>query len=272
MKPPFRYAILPGLAAAAVALAGCSTPDPGQLAIGGIHDPNEATNRKIHEFNKSVDRMFFGPTSRGVSGVIPAPVQTSIGAFAENVSMPRVMVNGLLQGDFRTAGIALSRFLINSTVGFAGLADPATDFKLPKVDADFGQTLHVWGFGEGPYQELPFFGPSTRRDTIGLIADFALNPLSYVVEYPVRDGIIVKGLELLTDRGRYSGTVESILYGSEDSYAQARIIYIQNRRFQLAGSGGGESYADPYEDPYGDSGTDPYSDPSLDPYEDPYAE
>lgn len=244
---------------ALVGLTACTNPTVEQQATGEPFDPNEASNRKMHEFNLKVDRMLFRPASTGYTSFIPDPFIDSVGTFTENLSMPRVMVNGLLQGDFKTAGIALSRFAINTTVGFVGLADVATNFEIPRVDADFGQTLHVWGFKEGAYQELPFFGPSTERDTIGMVMDLLTNPLSYFVHNPIKNTIYVKILDRMGDRGRYSATVDSILYESADSYAQARLIYLQSRRFELAGSGG-DGYSDPY--------TDLYSDP----YEDPYAE
>ncbi|HBS50045.1 MAG TPA: VacJ lipoprotein [Rhodobacteraceae bacterium] len=245
------------------------------MKTGGVYDPYESVNRSIHEFNKDIDTAFFGPTSKGYTKIVPDPIEDSFVYFSKNVSMPRVAMNALLQGDLRTFGIALGRFTINTTVGFAGLADPATDFKLPQVDADFGQTLHVWGFEEGAYVELPFLGPSNVRDTVGFVGDFGLNPLEYVVANPIQNvGVYSKILEWMSDRGRFSDTVESILYESADSYAQTRLLYTQNRRFELGA--GMDDAVDPYGDPYADPYSDPYSDPYADPYsdlsEDPYAE
>lgn len=248
----------------AMALGACTQPQPGETTAGGVFDPYENTNRGVHEFNRGVDRLLYRPASLGYSGLIPDPIEDSVSYFSENLSMPKNMVNGLLQGDLRTAGLALARFVINSTVGFAGLADPSTDFGIPRVDTDFGETLHVWGAREGAYVELPFFGPSNERDTVGMVVDLFLNPLSYVLPSPQDTyGIYAELAERLGDRGRFTDTIDSILYESADSYAQSRIIYIQNRRFELAGSGG-ETYLDPYAEVSGD--------PFDDPYEDPYAE
>lgn len=262
--------------ALAVSLAACApSPRSEAMKTGNVYDPFESVNRSVHGLNKGIDKVFFGPTSKGYSSVIPDPMEDSFSYFATNISMPRVAVNALLQGDVQTFGIAVARFTLNTTVGFAGLADPATDFKLPQVDADFGQTLHVWGFGEGAYVELPFLGPSNVRDTVGFVGDFGLNPLSYLVNNPIENaGVYAKVLEWMSDRGRYSDTVESILYESADSYAQTRLLYTQNRRFEL-GAGSGDmtdSYADPYDDPYADPYSDPYADPYSDPYADPYAD
>lgn len=246
-------------ALALVGLTACNNPSAEQRASGEPFDPNEESNRKMHAFNLAVDKTLFRPASTGYTSAIPDPIIDSVGTFTDNLSMPRVMVNGLLQGDLKTAGIALSRFAINTTVGFVGLADAASEFHIPRVDADFGQTLHVWGFKEGAYLELPFYGPSNERDAVGLVMDLVTNPLSYLVSSPVKFGIAFEFLDRMGDRGRYAATVDSILYDSADSYAQARLIYLQNRRFELAGSGD-DDYSDPYADLY------------ADPYEDPYAE
>jgi phospholipid-binding lipoprotein MlaA len=248
MRPLFLLSAL-----ALIGLTACTNPTAEQSASGEPFDPNEVSNRKMHQFNLAVDKKLFRPASTGYTSVIPDPFIDSVGTFTNNLSMPRVMVNGLLQGDFKTAGIALTRFAINTTVGFGGLADVASELEFPRVDADFGQTLHVWGFKEGAYLELPFFGPSNERDAIGMAMDLLTNPLSYYIHNPIKFGAVFEVVDRMGDRGRYAATVDSILYESADSYAQARLIYLQNRRFELAGSGDddySDAYTDPYEDPY----------------------
>lgn len=251
------------LAATALFLSGllsaCATQTAEQRANSEFFDPYESTNRKIHEFNKVVDKAIFRPASTGYVSFIPEPMVISFTSFSENLSMPGAVVNALLQGDLRTAGYGVTRFLINSTVGFAGLGDPATAFEIPQVDTDFGETLYVWGFEEGAMVELPFYGPSTTRDAVGIVADFFTNPLTFAPVRPVDNiGFYATLLERLADRGNYSATVDSILYESADSYAQARIIYLQNRRFELAGDDP-DAYLDLYDDPYADIYGDPYA-------------
>ena len=239
--------------------AGCATQSSEQHVDGSVFDPYENTNRAIHSFNRGVDRVAFRPASKGYVAIVPAPMVTSFSYFAENLSMPGQAVNALLQGNLREAGAAMARFAINSTVGFAGLSDPATEFEIDRVDTDFGETLHVWGFAEGPYVELPFYGPSTRRDAIGIVTDFFTNPISFAKNNPADNiSVYAEIVRRMGDRGNYSDTVDSILYESADSYAQARLIYLQNRRFDLGGD------QEDYQGVYGD----PYSDP----YEDIYAE
>lgn len=240
-------------------LSACTTQTNGQIARGEIYDPYETTNRKIHEFNKALDRSLFRPASTGYVRVIPESMVLSFSYFSQNLSMPGNVADALLQGDFKTAGNGLLRFVINSTVGFAGLADPATNFKIPPVDTDFGETLYVWGFAEGPLLELPFLGSTTTRDTVGIAVNLFTNPLTLTPTRPINNiGVYAEILERMGDRGNFSDTIDSILYESADSYAQARIIYLQNRRFELAGKDGG-GYLDLYDDPYADVYEDPYA-------------
>jgi len=163
-----------------------------------------------------------------------------------------------------------------------GLFDPASSFGLEPRDTDFGETLHVWGTGEGAFVEVPFKGPSTERDLIGDIVDAALNPLGRILpveaQGPAR---AIRVAAKLADRAQFGLTVDEILYDSADSYAQTRLIYLQNRRFELARNGRGTAQDlaptgdfDPYADapspaaPY-QSGADPLY---IDPYDDPYAQ
>ncbi len=240
-------------------IAACSRPD-GHAGPGSVHDPYENVNRGIHSFNRGVDKVFFRPASKGYVTLVPEPVVTSFSHFSDNISEPSNLVNAILQGNIKRAGTSLARFLLNSTIGFAGLADPASDFGIPADHTDFGETLHVWGAPEGAFVELPLLGPSNERDAIGTLVDFASNPLDYAIGNKAKNiGTYAEIVQRMGDRGRYSDTVDSILYESADSYAQLRIIFLQNRRFELAGSG-----AEEYSDPYENTG-------ALDPYEDPYA-
>ncbi|MEO0937652.1 MAG: VacJ family lipoprotein [Pseudomonadota bacterium] len=240
------------LAGLLLALTGaCAAPGPG---ADGINDPFEPTNRKIHAFNRGIDRALVRPAAQGYSSLIPDPIEDSIGNFSENLGRPSLVVNALLQGDLEGAGLSTVRFLTNSVLGFGGLFDVADEFNVPDHDTDFGETLYVWGAGEGVYMELPVLGPSTTRDTVGRVVDLFTNPLSYELPEPERYyGTAASVASRLSDRGRFTDTIDSILYESADSYAQSRLIYLQNRRFELGADTAGSSldpYADPYEDPY----------------------
>lgn len=217
-------------------LSACATRTVEQKATGEIFDPYETTNRTVHDFNVVVDRVVFRPASKGYVSIVPEPMVDSFNHFAENLSMPGVMVDSLLQGKLEQTGTAFFRFVVNSTVGFAGLADPASDFQIPKVDTDFGETLHVWGFDEGAYVELPLYGPSTTRDAVGVVVNLFTNPLDYTNPRPAENlGLYAEVVKRMGDRGRYSDTFDAMLYESADSYAQLRTLYLQNRRFELEG-------------------------------------
>lgn len=271
----------------AALVAGCSAVPPAQ----GVHDPNEPRNRAIHAFNKDLDRRVLRPVTGGAGGdsARARPVARGLANLGDTLDEPSNVVNGLLQGRLGTAGSAGLRFAVNVTLGLGGLFDPATALGIARQNTDFGETLHVWGLAEGPYQELPLLGPSTRRDTVGKLADLAANPLNFVLEpRGVLAAYVVMALASVADRGRFGDTVDEILYESADSYAQVRLMYLQNRRFELARNAGrdpgalaaaaDDPYADPYDaagdpyadDPYSDPYADPYSDPYFDPYEDPY--
>jgi phospholipid-binding lipoprotein MlaA len=241
-------------------VSGCTLPSAEQAASGEIFDPFEESNRGVHAFNRDADRLLFRPTSKGYASVIPTGVQDSIGYFSDNLSMPGNALDSLLQGNLKQMGQALARFAINTTIGFGGFGDAATAFGIPAVDTDFGETLYVWGVPAGAYLELPILGPSTQRDAVGTFVNLFTNPLTFA---PVRIidniGVYAEVLRRLGDRGRFSDTYDSILYESADSYAQTRVIYLQNRKFELARGKDG-AYFDVYSDPY------------ADPYEDIYAE
>lgn len=227
----------------AATLAACA-PVPQGVSDDGIRDPYEADNRKVHAFNKRL----FGKSNGTYARVVPDEFQTLLHNVADNLSMPQVAVNSLLQGNLRGAGVATYRFAVNSTIGLAGLIDATGEFNGPEHDTDFGETLHVWGVDEGAYLELPLFGPSTQRDTAGRVVDLFTDPLGYAIESPdkyARTGF--KVLDKLGKGSRRSDVIGDLLNDSADSYAQARLIYLQKRRYELKGKA---SALPVYEDPY----------------------
>ncbi len=231
--------------AAAAVLAGCTAPAPPAEP----YDPNEQDNRAIHAFNKSVDQAFVGPAANTYGSILPEPVRAGVSNFAANLDTPGDVVNSVLQGRIGPAAENTLRFAINTTVGLGGLFDPARALGVNGRPTDFGETLHTWGAGEGAYAELPFLGPSTSRDTAGKLADLALNPLRLVL--PTAEANVataVGAASTLGDRYRFGDTIDSILYESADSYAQARLLYLQNRRFELGQTVSEDDFFDPYED------------------------
>jgi len=228
---------------AATTLAGCGKPDVAR----GINDPYETQNRAIHDFNRSVDKALLRPASKGYGGALPEPVKQGVGNVAGNLSLPSYILNDVLQANVDDAAHNFTRLLINSTFGIAGLFDPATAWGLPERDSDFGETLHVWGFAEGHYIELPLLGPSTKRDTVGSVVDFIIDPLGLLLPAPERYiAPITSAASTVGDRDRFGDTIDSILYESADSYAQAQLFYLESRRFKLGGTG--DASFDDYDD------------------------
>lgn len=254
------------LATAVAALSACS----GNPGANGMNDPFEPTNRKVHAFNKGVDRALVGPASKGY-GVVPEPLKRVVGNVADTLDLPGDIANNLLQLRLADAAQNTLRLGVNLTFGLAGTLDVSTELGLAGQPTDFGETLHVWGVGEGPYLELPLAGPSTLRDTVGMGVDIVMDPLRLALpRKEANAATILKLLSRLGDRDRFSDTVDSLLYESADSYAQARLLYLQNRRFQLGqDTAAGDSSDDGFIDPYADASSD---DGFIDPYEDPYAQ
>lgn len=227
--------------------AGCAAQGEGQR-----EDPLEPMNRRIHAVNKGVDTVVLRPVSRVTAPIFKSPVGTGIKNVANTLGTPADVANNILQGRVENAVHNTFRFALNATVGVAGIFDPATAMGLERRSTDFGETLHVWGAGEGPYLELPLFGPSTRRDAVGLVVDMAMDPMDHAL--PDDEARVATGIRLtskLGDRARFGDTVDSILYESADSYAQTRLLYLQSRRHELGQESADDEFIDPYEDALG---------------------
>ncbi len=163
---------------------GGSQPEAETVVLPkSVPDPIEPFNRVMWGFNKELMTGVIKPTSRVYRFVVVKPVRTGIGNFGRNLIYPGRLINNLLQGKWSGARDESYRFVCNTTVGVAGFFDPATKWKIPKSDADFGQTFGQWGWTPGCFIMLPFLGPSNERDTLGLAADTAANPLLYIAPY-----------------------------------------------------------------------------------------
>jgi len=228
-RPPGHRRPAALVLAATLALGACTAPQPG----AEFNDPYEPLNRQVHAINKGLDTVALRPAGQIATAAGPETLRWAIN-FSDNASLPGMALNKALQGDIEGMAVNSMRFIVNTTLGFAGLNDIASDLGLEEQSTDFGQTLAVWGVPEGAYLELPLLGPSTERDAVGEVVDILLNPLEHwgtpvQLEY----GTIARVGEIVIERGQFGGTIDSILYDSADSYAQARLLYLQNRRFEL---------------------------------------
>lgn len=211
-------------------------PSKDPKAITSVYDPLEPFNRSMYNFNARFDRYVFLPVVAGYEFVTPDIAQTGVSNFFNNLAEVKYLINNALQGKASSSGVTASRFVINSTVGVLGLWDPATKMGLFVREEDFGQTLGKWGVGNGPYLVLPFFGPSTLRDTGGLAFDYAVNQeidLLDLNDDANKDGTrIALGLLQAIDtrkntKFRYYET------GSPFEYSLVRYMYIQMRDVQI---------------------------------------
>lgn len=192
-------------------------------------DPLEGFNRAMYRFNDKFDRYVLKPVAKGYRAVLPEFARKGVSNFFGNLHDPVIMVNNLLQGKFTQAASDLGRFLVNSTVGIYGLFDVATHAGLDKHDEDFGQTLAVWGVGDGAYVVLPILGPSNVRDGIGLVPDWVLYPLNHMEEHSTSDKLLL--VEIVNRRAQLldAGDILEQAAG-EDPYVFVREAYRQRRR------------------------------------------
>ncbi len=205
--------------------AACSTNNP--------NDPLESYNRGMFAVNHGIDTVLLKPVAEGYRYITPQVVRTHIGNVSDNLYEPVSMVNNFLQGDFMGGMNNFWRFILNSTIGLAGINDVATTAGIPARREDFGQTLAVWGVGSGPYLVLPILGPSDLRDTGGRLADwFVLDPVNYAVNDTWTEVGIAAG-QGLVERERLLDPIDDIYSSSLDPYASFKSIYEQRRDAEI---------------------------------------
>lgn len=219
-------------------LSACATPpsDPQERQqFDQNNDPLEPLNRGVFAGNQFLDQYFLRPVAVGYRDAIPQTGRTGIHNFLVNLREPVVLANSVLQGEGDKAGTTLMRFLINSTVGFFGLADPATRMGFKHQIGDFGQTLDVWGAPEGPYLVLPIIGPSNFRDAVGYGVDEYLDPMHYYAQNNDADEVVWGRfiLDGLDKRSRVIDELDDLKKNSLDFYAQLRSIVRQHRAAEL---------------------------------------
>lgn len=209
-------------------LAGCATPG------ANADDPLEGFNRKVYAFNDKLDRYALKPVAQGYQAITPLPARTGISNFFGNLGDVWTSLNNLLQGKPTDSLSDLGRFALNSTVGILGFFDVATEVGMEKHDEDFGQTLAVWGVGNGPYLVLPLFGSSTLRDTAAMPVDFlAMDAYStgLVPRVAVRNAI--SGVKLVNARAQLLGAETTLDEAALDKYVFMRNFFLQKRRSDI---------------------------------------
>jgi len=221
------------IAAAGALMAGCAAPqnpDP--------RDPWEGFNRGVYKFNDTVDRAVFKPVAQAYTFVTPQPVRSCVHNIFSNMTDLWSGTNSFLQGRGHDFVNTLGRFLFNTTMGVGGCFDVASANGARKIPNDFGTTLGVWGFGQGPYLVLPIFGSSTVRDGAGLVGDFAGTTYGYMGIDSI-DNVRLRnslwGLRLVDTRASLLDATDTIDRVALDPYSFIRDAYLQRRNAMVLG-------------------------------------
>lgn len=215
------------------------------LLIGSPHasasdDPWQSTNTRIYAFNTFLDGWLLRPVAVAYTNVIPDIVRQGIGNFFSNIDDVNVLANDILQLKLRDAATDSGRLVINSTIGLVGIIDVASSVGLSKNEEDFGQTFGRWGVGSGPYVVIPFFGPSSVRDSFGLVLDTMFNPIQYHKDDSLRTTLLL--VNQLDNRASVL-SMEGLISG--DEYLFVREAYLQQREYLV---NDGAVYYDDFDD------------------------
>ena len=212
---------------------------PGDL-VAETEDPLEGLNRVVFGFNQVVDHLVLEPSARIYRAVIPRPLRTGVTNVLNNLATPITLTNDILQGNPEAAANTIKRFMVNSTLGIGGIFDHATGLGEPLHREDFGQTLGVWGVGSGPYLVLPILGPSNPRDATGMVADTAVNPMTWILyDAPLWQKSIPVGTQIVVSREAILDDYDNLRKNSPDLYASVRDLYAQKRQAEIANEAAG---------------------------------
>jgi phospholipid-binding lipoprotein MlaA len=206
-------------------VSACSTNSSAEQ-----DDPLYGWNKGVYKFNNAADKAVIAPSARVYRTVVPKPGRDGVRNVLANLRSPIIFGNDLLQGKVKRAGKTLARFGINSTIGIVGIFDVAKRNGIEKHTEDMGQTLAVWGIGDGPYLMLPLLGPSNFRDATGFVIDFGMDPLTYS-RFQGRTAVsagryVLNGVSV---REANLETVDTLRETSIDEYASLKSAYKQWR-------------------------------------------
>lgn len=217
-------------------LAGCATKPPASdpealAAYKQNDDPLEPMNRKLYAFNNALDTYFMKPVAEGYKDVVPRTVRNHVGDFLSNLHTPVIFINDILEAKSRRAGDSLVRFVVNSTVGVAGIFDVAADLGYPSHEADFGITLAIWGVGSGPFLYLPVLGPSSPRDAAGFGVGMVSDPFFWIGQGAAVTalGYSRTALTIVNTRADLLKPIDEVKRMALDPYATFRSLYRQHR-------------------------------------------
>lgn len=196
------------------------------------NDKLEPINRGIYKFNRTFDAMYIKPIAQTYSKTFPSPVKTSINNFVNNIGEIPTTANSILQGNAKAAGNGITRFVINSSLGILGLFDVATSIGIKAQKEDLGQTLGKWGYTESTYLVLPILGPSTFRDTLGLVGDDFMS-IPHYLKPKWRNRYSV--MHAVNKRSNLISTEDVLDVAGVDEYVFVKNAYLQNRAYKITG-------------------------------------
>ena len=208
----------------------------------------EGASRAIFKFNMAFDNVILEPVAKGYNK-LPEPIKKGTSNFTSNIGTLLSIPNHVLQGNFKEAADATASFLINSTIGIVGLANPAEKLGLKAQQEDVGQTLGSYGVGPGCYFVLPILGPTTARDSVGLVADSFVDPFAHVtwrenelfgISGNKVDYLSFKGTDAVDFRADNVVNLESLEKNSIDLYASFKSLYLQNRENKINNTSGND--------------------------------
>jgi phospholipid-binding lipoprotein MlaA len=245
LSPRFTYFTRFAVTAAALAvLAGCADRPPADdpeavAAYNEVNDPFEPANRFIFRSNDFAYRNVLHPLATGYRDVVPDLGRQMVANVLGNLKVPVIFLNQILQANFTGAGQSLSRLVLNTSFGVGGLMDVAAPLGIPRRDADFGQTLAVWGAGEGPYLVLPLLGGSNPRDAAGLLVDSFADPLDDYLDSNHLMWVAETrfGISVLSLLDANIDAIDDIKRSSIDYYASMRSLVRQRRAAEINEAG-----------------------------------
>ena len=222
-------------------LSGCTASSQGDVS-----DPLEGMNRGIFKFNDVVDSAILKPIAEGYRAGVPKPARVGVRNALRNLKTPTLVANDLLQGNVSSACDGLTRFFANTLFGLGGTVDIAGAEGLKYKEEDFGQTLGTWGSGHGSYLVLPFFGPSSLRDTTGLVVDMYSDPIRLWTSNTDRDGLAITrtAIGAVDKREELLDVLADLKKNSIDYYAATKSTYVQRREALVSNNGQNGGVAD----------------------------
>ena len=213
-----------------------SSSSPESSSDEGPNDPLEPLNRFIFSINEILDFALLRPAAEIYRAITPGPVIRGVSNVLDNLFAPVSFLNHIFQAEPERATVTLFRFLLNSSLGFLGISDFASDRGYPRYDTDFNQTLMTWGIDTGPYLVLPVFGPSSFRGTAEYVGDYYADPLNLYLNnhhhWKYHYWLTVRyGFDMLRNREKVIETIDNLRSGSFDFYITMRSIYFQRQAY-----------------------------------------